>query len=157
MNADDCNCVLDGCPASKTGFLWIGNYKPSDDIPFLNKNGIKYVVTAMPKICCDRPEYKKHDINQLIADTEDTPGCNISVYFEKAYEFIEHALQNGNCLVHCGAGISRSTTMALAWWIKKHGRTMDEGLALFRKRRQICTPNSGFMVQLREWEKKWVK
>ena len=155
MNYTDYNCVLDGNSESQIGYLWLGNYTPSRDIDFLKKNGINYVLTALPQSMAGRPEYKDHNINHMIADLQDQPGCKINVYFEKAYEFIENALQNGNCLVHCGAGVSRSTTMALAWWIKKHGSKLDEGLALFKKRRPICNPNTGFMAQLRGWEKMW--
>ena len=151
--SDDCNLVLDTNPGSTIGKLWIGNFKPSDDINFLKQNKINFVVTAMPKICASKPIYAECGISQMIADTEDTPGCNISVYFENAYNFIENGLQNGNVLSHCGAGISRSTTMALAWYIKKHKATFNQGLELFRKKRPICTPNSGFTAQLKEWER----
>ena len=156
-NSRDCDCVQEIDPTeTKKGNLWIGNFRPSDDLHFLKKNNIDHVLTAMPKICADRPQYVEHNIKHMIADSEDAPGCNISVYFEKAYDFIEDAMNNGNILVHCGAGISRSTTMALAWWIKKHKQPMSVGLELFRKKRPICTPNTGFMKQLKEWEEKWV-
>jgi hypothetical protein len=156
LTKDDSNCIIQPDPVTNKGGLWVGNFRPSDDIAWLKSMGINYVLTAMPKICAHKPIYKNHGIIQMVADSEDAPGCNISIYFEDAYKFIDNALENGNILVHCGAGISRSTTLAMAWYTKKHGKGFDQSLAFFRTHRPICTPNTGFEKQLRQWVQKWI-
>merc|ERR1711935_715919 len=155
-NQQDSNCIIPPDPTTNKGGLWVGNFRPSDDIFWLKKNGINFVLTAMPKICASKPIYKEHGITQMVADSEDKPGCDISVYFEEASVFIENALQNGNILVHCGAGISRSTTLAMAWYTKKHKKGFEQSLEFFRTSRPICTPNTGFEKQLRIWIQKWI-
>jgi len=39
--------------------------------------------------------------------------------FDKTYELIENGLGKGNVLVHCAAGISRSSTIVCAYMIRK--------------------------------------
>ena len=70
------------------------------------------------------------------------------------YQFIDNAVKEGNILVHCGAGISRSSTMAIAWLIKTRKKPFEDMLALVQSKRPICHPNSGFQAQLLKWEKK---
>jgi predicted protein tyrosine phosphatase len=112
---------------------------------------------------------KKHQY--LRVDILDLPSQNIRKHFDTVIEFIgscffsvpsavngflhlDNALQsNGNVLVHCSAGISRSPTLVLAYLMKKNHWTLDQAFEKMRKLRQIVDPNVSFIIQLREWEK----
>lgn len=48
---------------------------------------------------------------------------NLLQYFDKAVNFIEQAMKDTNVLVHCMAGISRSTTIVVAYLMKVHKMT----------------------------------
>jgi predicted protein tyrosine phosphatase len=50
---------------------------------------------------------------------EDVETFNISVHFEATFQFIERVLSHSNLLIHCFAGISRSTTILAAYLMKK--------------------------------------
>lgn len=50
------------------------------------------------------------------------------------------------------AGISRSSTVVLAYLMSADGMTFKEALQLVKSRRYIC-PNEGFVAQLIKWEK----
>jgi len=54
-------------------------------------------------------------------------------------------------LFHCFAGISRSTTLAIAYLTNKT-TSVDETLALVVSKRPIVRPNPGFMSSLHQWE-----
>lgn len=41
-------------------------------------------------------------------------------YFFPALRFIEQQRRKGNVLVHCGAGISRSVTLVIAYMVKTY-------------------------------------
>jgi len=86
---------------------------------------------------------------------DDSENANISRYFEEVCEFIEKARQeNKNCLVHCAAGISRSSTLVIAYLMKHQKMNLKEAYGHTREQRSIIEPNSGFAKQLMELELK---
>jgi protein-tyrosine phosphatase len=50
------------------------------------------------------------------------------------------------------SGISRSTSMVIAYLIKEKGMGFEEAFAFCKEKRPIVHPNSGFKKQLRELE-----
>lgn len=54
-------------------------------------------------------------------------------------------------LVHCSQGVSRSTTIAIAYLMWKTGGTYDEVYQAVRALRGVTSPNVGFMCQLINW------
>ena len=55
------------------------------------------------------------------------------------------------------AGISRSTTLLIAYLIRYRGMKSDEALQYVRSRRSIVNPNPGFWNQLKQYEKILIK
>ena len=74
----------------------------------------------------------------------------------RAVAFIDEASRHGVVLVHCNAGVSRSTTVAIAYAMLSAARvpgaaipSFDECLATLRQTRPSVRPNAGFEAQLR--------
>ena len=65
---------------------------------------------------------------------------------------IDDALKSGNVLIHCYAGVSRSTTILTAYLMRKNSWAMREVLELVKKQRPFINPNKGFKSQLRKFE-----
>ena len=67
---------------------------------------------------------------------------------------MEAALQNpsNRVLVHCNLGISRSTSLILAYLMKTFNATLMEAFKYLRHRRPIVCPNLGFLHQLIDFE-----
>ncbi|ELR06223.1 hypothetical protein VC83_02384 [Pseudogymnoascus destructans] len=59
----------------------------------------------------------------------------------------------GRVLVQCEMGISRSSTMVIAYMMRKLGKGRDELLAQLKDIWPRARPNSNFMAQLEIWEK----
>lgn len=77
-------------------------------------------------------------------------GCCIDAAGTAAVVAAE-PLCRGRVLVHCSQGVSRSTTIAIAYLMWKTGGTYDEVYQAVRALRGITSPNVGFMCQLINW------
>ncbi|KAI8609366.1 protein-tyrosine phosphatase-like protein, partial [Chytriomyces sp. MP71] len=74
--------------------------------------------------------------------------------FEKCTEVVEAARVLGErVLVHCHAGVSRSSTIVLAYLMRWRGLTLYESWLLTYKARPIIRPNEGFARALQELER----
>ncbi|XP_043696799.1 dual specificity protein phosphatase 1-like isoform X2 [Telopea speciosissima] len=87
----------------------------------------------------------------LVTDREDT---DIAQYFDECFDFIDEAKRlGGGVLVHCFVGRSRSVTVVVAYLMKKYHMSLSQALELVRSKRPQAAPNSGFMLQLQNFEK----
>ena len=58
----------------------------------------------------------------------------------------------GKVFVHCVAGVSRSSTIVIAYLMNK-GMTYKEAFEWVKKKHSIAFPNYGFQRQLQNYEK----
>ena len=59
---------------------------------------------------------------------------------------------NGKVLVHCHAGISRSSTICMAYLMATQKFRMEEAYEFVKTRRRCVSPNFNFMEQLLSFE-----
>ena len=71
------------------------------------------------------------------------------------FDFIESAISaGGNVLVHCSQGVSRSTALAIAYMMWKHGHSYEDTFNVVKQARGVANPNIGFTCQLLHWHKR---
>jgi protein-tyrosine phosphatase len=88
------------------------------------------------------------------ADVEDMSREPIELFFDGACDFICEALENHEgVLVHCRSGVSRSSTIVLAFLVSSMGMRLLDAFFLLRSKRSIVTPNIGFMGKLVQLER----
>jgi len=77
-------------------------------------------------------------------------GCkDIYPYFDSCADYINNVLENnGNALVHCYHGRSRSVSIVLAYLIKYHNMNVNDALKHVQIYRDIANPNEGYVEQL---------
>lgn len=89
------------------------------------------------------------DQGLFYASVDDASGENIARYFNPTYRFIEKHLRKGlDVYIHCVAGMSRSSTIAANWLMRRHGMSPKEALHRLKSKRRIVRPNPGFVKQL---------
>ena len=95
--------------------LFIGSIGTASNLKILKETGITHIVCAAKGV----EAYYPNKFTYLKLDLLDTENEDIKKYFDEAGEFINKALkEKGKVLVHCHAGISRSSTICLAYIIK---------------------------------------
>eukprot|EP01111_Echinosteliopsis_oligospora_P010276 TRINITY_DN3168_c1_g1_i1.p1 TRINITY_DN3168_c1_g1~~TRINITY_DN3168_c1_g1_i1.p1 ORF type:complete len:294 (+),score=100.58 TRINITY_DN3168_c1_g1_i1:48-929(+) len=113
----------------------------------LKKRGMTHIVTVVYGIEPIFPEEFKY-CNVAIRDLE---GELISSHFDRVFSFIDQGRAEGNVLVHCLRGVSRSATIATAYVMKQNGIPASEALKILKEKRNVINPNAGFMKQLDEF------
>ena len=139
-------------PVDGKGGIHLGNWRAAKDVAYLQKHGITHMLSAIPAYLSKFEELEGLDIEQKVIDSQDNPSFNLYVHLEEAADFINQAVSKGNVLVHCAAGISRSSTCLIAYYIKHRNMTTENALKLIRKQRDCATPNRGFHKQLKRYE-----
>ena len=87
-----------------------------------------------------------------VTDDEDQ-AMKLKGHFEAANTFIDAAVAGGGkAVVHCAAGISRSTTIVLAYLMHHHGISLLDAFTQVYSSRRVVWPNNGFMARLIELE-----
>lgn len=145
------NCVIQG--SGETGSLFISNFSVALDEGELKSHKISAVLSA---VASERPPtklYSKLKIKQKVFTCQDFEKQDISQHFKPACEFIEEELAKGNVLVHCGAGVSRSSTIVISYLMWKNKIPFMEALKIMEKRHPPTRPNPGFQKQLIKYEK----
>ena len=96
------------------------------------------------------------DIDVIQFKYDDSPDQLLPL--DEAADAIFWATQKGPVYVHCHAGISRSPSLVIAYIMKYHqppcGRSMAAALEFVRSKRGCVDPNPGFVIQLKDYERK---
>jgi protein-tyrosine phosphatase len=85
----------------------------------------------------------------------DQPTEPIYTHFDRVFQFIDLAQskQDSRILVHCHAGISRSSSIVIAYLMYRYQYVLDEAFLRVKEKRAKIRPNPGFCVQLIEYHK----
>jgi protein-tyrosine phosphatase len=57
-----------------------------------------------------------------------------------------------NAYLHCFSGVSRSGAIVCAYLMKRYNLSYDNALAMAKKGRAVCQPNSNFEQQLQQFQ-----
>ena len=140
----------DNAPIEIIPHLYLGSIGSASNLKQLQNCKITHILccaTGIKNFFPNNFKYKNLDIL-------DSEKVDIKQYFEESNEFIDDAIKNnGNVLVHCHAGISRSSSFLMAYIMKSQKMGVDKVLDLLRSKRDKVNPNVGFIKQLREYEK----
>ena len=105
-------------PTKEHGALYLGDVASARNITKLKRKKINTVLTIGIEM---NLKYKKNDnIKHHFYPAYDSALFELNKYFGHTFVAIENGLKNGNVLVHCVAGISRSSSIIIAYLMKKN-------------------------------------
>ena len=130
--------------------LYLGSIGCASNDVQLQKCKITHIVVCAKDIKNFFPNKYKY----ISFDILDSEKADIKQFFNESNKFIDDALKNnGNVLVHCHAGVSRSVTILMAYIMKSQKMSYDKVFSLVQSKRDKIKPNEGFIKQLKEYEK----
>ena len=149
--------IKDG--STLTGSIFLGQQEASaQKIDCLKQLNITAIVNCTPSLPCCYPD----ELDYCSVPVNDEIGAVILPYLWGSTAFIhDHLLgirssnedgKGGSVLVHCQQGISRSSTVVIAYLIRYDNKTLEEALISVKSQRCIAQPNLGFWKQLKEFE-----
>ena len=144
----------DNAPIEIIPHLFLGSIGSASNLKELQNCKITHIV------CCAKgiKNFFPDNFKYLNSDLLDSETADIKKYFEESNKFIDDAIKNnGNVLVYCHAGVSRSSTILIAYIMKHKEMKIDKVLELIRSKREKVNPNNGFIKQLKEYEKEIFK
>lgn len=92
-------------------------------------------------------------IKYLQIEVDDDSTANLLTEFPATTRFIADAInEGGRVLVHCNLGVSRSSTVVIAYLMYTRHWTLRDARLFLKERRPIIHPNNTFIQQLSRFE-----
>lgn len=129
-----------------TDKIYLTDELGAQEFKLLKDRNITHILVAGNFLKQRYPNHFKY----LQLPINDAAHQDLTLYFEQAINFMDEA---DKVLVHCFAGISRSSSMVIAYLMYKNKWTYADAYAHVKKKRNIINPNKGFVTQLQELEK----
>ena len=137
-----------------TNKLYLGNWFDAQNLTMLKRFKVSHILCCSAELRPMFPNYFKY--KHIRAN--DHPAFNLAVHLDDAADFIHEGLSKGSgVFVHCYAGVSRSTTCMIAYFMKYKEMTFLNALRFIRSKRSIVNPNPGFVTQLRSYAKRLMR
>jgi protein-tyrosine phosphatase len=99
--------------------------------------------------CAKEIPKSPHCEEYLHLQMDDVQHETLAPHFAPAHAFIDAQLSKGKrVLVHCYAGVSRSTSIVIGYLMYRFGMTFTEAYDHVKSNRREINPNIGFVYQL---------
>jgi len=132
--------------------IYLGSDTVAKNHEILKQNGITHVLNCVGFVC---PEYFKSDFSYKTLWLRDSPTEDITSILYDVFDYFEDVReQGGRVLVHCCQGVSRSTTLVIAYLMWREGQSFEDAFQFVKSARAVTNPNMGFACQLVQCQKR---
>mmetsp|Transcript_17478 Transcript_17478/g.29039 ORF Transcript_17478/g.29039 Transcript_17478/m.29039 type:complete len:213 (-) Transcript_17478:212-850(-) len=139
-------CVSEILP----GQIWIADMYCAMDPTILDRLEISHIVNASNQAA---PNVFSSSTYYCSIDEDDDEYADLWAHFDRAIDFIDGALsRGGRVLVHCVAGVSRASTLVIAFLMKTKKMSAKEAWLFVKARRPCICPNRDFAAQILGFE-----
>lgn len=132
--------------------IYLGGDMVAKDRDILKQNGITHILNCVGFACS---EYFKADFIYRTLWLQDSPSEDITSILYDVFDYFEDVReQGGRVFVHCCQGVSRSTSLVIAYLMWREGQSFDDAFQYVKAARGIADPNMGFACQLLQCQKR---
>ncbi|GJP84702.1 hypothetical protein CLOP_g14752 [Closterium sp. NIES-67] len=140
----DCSRVLE--------HVFVGSDFVARSREILGEAGITHVLNCVGFVC---PEYFPGDIVYKTLWLQDNTAEDITCVLYDVFDYIEGVRESGGrVFVHCCQGVSRSTSLVIAYLMWTQRMEFEEAFRRVKAVRGVASPNMGFACQLLQWQKR---
>ena len=138
------------CELSNGAKLYLSGYTLLSKKESLSDLNIKYVLNCAREIS----DAKHPNVTYKRLEMDDVPMFKLNTVLLNGMIFIAEALHAGhNVLVHCVMGISRSTSLVIAYMMTFHNLTYAQAHRIVKAHRPHINPNIGFVGFLERYDR----
>ncbi|KAL8201333.1 hypothetical protein R6Q57_012672 [Mikania cordata] len=132
--------------------VFLGSDAVAKNRDVLHENGITHVLNCVGFVC---PEYFKKDLVYKTLWLQDNPSEDITSILYDVFDYFEDVREhNGRVFVHCCQGVSRSTSLVIAYLMWREGQSFETAFQQVKAARGVTNPNMGFASQLLQCQKR---
>ncbi|KAG6654905.1 hypothetical protein CIPAW_05G178100 [Carya illinoinensis] len=132
--------------------IYLGSDAVAKNREVLRQNGITHVLNCVGFVS---PEYFKSDLEYKTLWLQDSPSEDITSILYDVFDYFEDVReQGGRVLVHCCQGVSRSTSLVIAYLMWREGQSFEDAFQYVKAARGVTNPNMGFACQLLQCQKR---
>jgi len=127
--------------------LYIGSAQEATSLRWLRAHGITHVVN----MAIEHQNYFPRAFYYFRGNLYDAPTQPLLTTLRKGFQFMKRAVANGGMVVvHCHAGVSRSSSMVIYYLMKTYGWSLWDSLVFMKRFHPRTNPNPGFIRELRK-------
>ncbi|KAK7247376.1 hypothetical protein RIF29_42258 [Crotalaria pallida] len=132
--------------------IYLGSDTVAKNHELLSQHGITHVLNCVGFVC---PEYFKSQFVYKTLWLQDSPTEDITSILYDVFDYFEDVReQGGRVLVHCCQGVSRSTSLVIAYIMWREGQSFEDAFHYVKNARGVTNPNMGFACQLLQCQKR---
>ncbi|CAL1395339.1 unnamed protein product [Linum trigynum] len=132
--------------------IYLGSDAVAKNREVLRQNGITHVLNCVGFVC---PEYFKNDLVYKTLWLKDSPSEDITSILYDVFDYFEDVREeSGKVLVHCCQGVSRSTSLVIAYLMWRESQSFEDAFQYVKAARGVTNPNMGFACQLLQCQKR---
>lgn len=130
--------------------VYIGGYLAAADADHVREKRFSHILKLFPDDESYPGGYHRHEgVEYFVVEAEDAPDYPLDRHFARCLQFIQGVVrEKKRVLVHCHAGVSRSSTIVLLHLMINNGLTLPEAWTHLKRARPVVNPNKGFWGML---------
>ncbi|CAA6656839.1 unnamed protein product [Spirodela intermedia] len=118
--------------------IYLGGDAVARNREILRQNGITHILNCVGNYC---PEYFKSDFVYKTLWLKDSPTEDITSILYDVFDYFEDVREHGGrVFVHCCQGVSRSTSLVIAYLMWRKGQSFEDAFKLVKSARGIANP-----------------